>query len=1423
MKHTVAALFPCALLWAWPAGALEVENRSLKVTVERDTARMSVLHKATGLVWEQEDAAARAKLEEKVRVRRVRAVPTIDGDDGDWSREDIIWLPWVGEDGERNLSGGARLMWDETHLYLYVRVRDNVVAFGDKSTKQWWEADSIEFWVDSVQVGLHLHPEARVAANPQGTPFDGVRIRLKDIPGGRLPGYAVELAMPIRHFPMLADPEEGVRFFFAIGLNDADPEPGEPVGRTAQGYYPRTWVHSQPETFAVAVLTDGRGQAPRLTKENDRTSVLIGTGVVNMRAEGQLNVITYSLTVKRGQTEPLPLNVRIALRGNDPAVDITLACRGGPSTKMNRLGYPAPLFPPQPGKYFMAMAEYCDGRYVPVTDRHYRAKWFSVGGNLDMPWIAVTDGTGGMMVVSMTPPDTVIKMQPRSSDRSGPGFPGFIWEPSKGTWRADRKMRLVFFDKGGHVKACKIYRRIARETGYFRTLEDKARENPDVRKLLGAVNWWGADGLHFVRQAVAEGMNHGLVNGRWPPEDMREIVKLGWLVGEYDNYVDIDDSPVIARAKAPVTEHAVMLPNGELMTAWVSRDKDMKPTHTYMKHCTAKQLECARAIVPELLKTYPYNTRFLDVTPAESLRECYSPEHPTDRQTDMVNRQMLCKYFSEELKLVTGGEHGRFWSVPYLHYHEGMMGGGHYGWPAGYLRDVEGRDKLGERYLNYGINPAHRAPLFELVYHDCVVNYWYWGACSDYLHQVAPEITDRKTAMNVLYGTPPMMWVRSHGLHWQIPEERELMITIYRNVCRLHEIIGMQEMMSHTFLTGDRMVQRSVFADGTTCTVNFGVSPYRVTGGRTGERTFELGENDFYVLGPRIEQWRLPLGKDLATNAARETFIRTADYLFADSGGSRFRNETLRCSGKVTITRESAGRARIVLAPGTSMDLRVPVWQSAWRGEPRVLLQTDDVGTPVSRLEEGDAEVLKLEAPADGKALFLLLVGGEALVPDVTIESLSVTVAGRPVRSETPLGGGDTLNISVTVGNMGLAAAKRIAVSVHLDSPEGQALLRKSGVTLKPGQRRSFSCDLPAARADGPRKLVACIRSSQPVSLTGRVECKTGFTGPVEPGKFPFRRRYTLRVPEGESSGMDVEMPFDLRQQDGPAADPINLRVFFGNGSVMPAQFEPDRFGSRTGTLVFCLPTGLRAGKETAVEVLGVPAGDTGLAPHLSSFNVAEDGTSIRMGTYGARIAQGVLSSIAVLDRNGRDQPVVESIIVSSKETGWSSESGPVEEFTRVARGPVRCVFACKKTLSNTHKLTRRWYFYADRFEMHSTCNPKIHTLTRARYVSEGTATNDTGRSVRMDGQGEGEDFGWKGSPTWYAVFSDTYRSACIALTKPTGFTWWDSGVMGQVSLNHNEGMEKRVYIWGPGARDDGFARKAAEAYAQGVSVRPAE
>jgi hypothetical protein len=88
-----------------------------------------------------------------------------------------------------------------------------------------------------------------------------------------------------------------------------------------------------------------------------------------------------------------------------------------------------------------------------------------------------------------------------------------------------------------------------------------------------------------------------------------------------------------------------------------------------------------------------------------------------------------------------------------------------------------------------------------------------------------------------------------------------------------------------------------------------------------------------------------------------------------------------------------------------------------------------------------------------------------------------------------------------------------------------------------------------------------------------------------------------------------------------------------------------------------------------------------------------------------------------------------------------------------------------------------------------------------------------------MDGSGDYEDFGFSGDPSWYAVYSDQYRNGCIALSECSGFTYWDSGShLGQISLNHNgNGMEKRVYLWGPGATDDSFARAAAQAYQKGV------
>jgi len=57
-----------------------------------------------------------------------------------------------------------------------------------------------------------------------------------------------------------------------------------------------------------------------------------------------------------------------------------------------------------------------------------------------------------------------------------------------------------------------------------------------------------------------------------------------------------------------------------------------------------------------------------------------------------------------------------------------------------------------ERVAKFQTGHVYRLPLWELVYHDCVVAQWYWG---DYNNKL-PKLWDRRDLWNALYGTPPM-------------------------------------------------------------------------------------------------------------------------------------------------------------------------------------------------------------------------------------------------------------------------------------------------------------------------------------------------------------------------------------------------------------------------------------------------------------------------------------------------------------------------------------------------------------------------------------------------------------------------------------------------------------------------------------------
>jgi len=454
------------------------------------------------------------------------------------------------------------------------------------------------------------------------------------------------------------------------------------------------------------------------------------------------------------------------------------------------------------------------------------------------------------------------------------------WRGQKGAFGYTRSVLYHFAPSGGYVALCKRYRAYAKEHRLIVPLAEKLKKNPNLARLFGAPDVWGNATLEFAKEAKAAGVEKMLIHGKpKKPEEMRAINDLGYLTSEYDNYTDVlpTKDGTIDRQHAILPDHAVLKSDQQRMTAWLTWDKKTQ----YMKRCPTLWVDAAKVTVEKVLSEWPFIGRFVDVTTAEALYECYDPNHPMTRTQKRECGPALHRVFRDR-KLVVGGEHGIWWCAPWVDYIEGMQSGGYASWPAGHLIHPKSKDEefegawgklktKWEQYAKWGIGHEYRAPLWELVFHDCIVSTWYWGDASDWLLDAAREITPKKDAFNVLYGTIPLLWANKGG-SWI--KDRAVFLRTYRNTCKLHEAVATAELLSHEFVTPDHAVQRTRFSDGTECVVNFGEKPQRV---KVGRKEFLLPQNGWAVKGPKIEQ-SLTLDGD-----KQVTKIRAGKYQFTET------------------------------------------------------------------------------------------------------------------------------------------------------------------------------------------------------------------------------------------------------------------------------------------------------------------------------------------------------------------------------------------------------------------------------------------------------------------------------------------------------------------------------------------------------------
>ena len=571
--------------------------------------------------------------------------------------------------------------------------------------------------------------------------------------------------------------------------------------------------HSADATMSVQDRRTGQGWAQRaVDAEGVVTRVAAAGAAIDAECESLGRGVRWQLSVK--------------LDGERPEFTASIAGEGEVDGAVK---WPSP-FVTEAGTYLVVPMN--EGISYPVEDATIgEMRLVAYGGHgICMPFWGVTDGERGQMAILETPDDASIRIG-RSQGRL---LVAPEWDAQKGRLGYARRVRYVFLDRGGHVAMCKRYRAYAQAAGLLRTLEQKRKDNPNVDLLVGAANiWcWDRDAVGIVRALQAAGIRRILWSNAAKPETLQALNAIeGVLTSRYDIYQDLMD-PEVVRDKLGWThgdwtqagwpKDLMLDEKGKWRPGWVVTGKDGKPYPCGVL-CDRQAPAYARERVPADLATHPYRCRFIDTTTASAWRECYDPHHPLTRTESREWKMKLLEYMSKDAHLVTGSETGHDAAVPFVHYFEGMLSLGPYRVPDAGRKMREIVDPPPARGAKFQLGHRYRLPLWELVYHDCVVAQWYWG---DYNNKL-PALWDKRDLFNALYATPPMFMFDSAG--WAKSKDR--FAQSYRQTAPVARAAGYAEMTAHRFLTPDRDVQQTEFANGVRVTVNFGDRAFAPAGG----------------------------------------------------------------------------------------------------------------------------------------------------------------------------------------------------------------------------------------------------------------------------------------------------------------------------------------------------------------------------------------------------------------------------------------------------------------------------------------------------------------------------------------------------------------------------------------------------------------
>ncbi len=472
-----------------------------------------------------------------------------------------------------------------------------------------------------------------------------------------------------------------------------------------------------------------------------------------------------------------------------------------------------------------------------------------------MPWFGQIKEGEGCLALCMTPWNAGYQAE---HPAGGPYTHANVWfEPSLGRMDYRRIMRYTLMSHCDYNDMCKCYRSYVNEQGKLRTLKEKAAKVPTVDRLIGSgfvhtgIKTHVRENSDFFDKDQPDKNNH-LTTFAEREAQMRELYKAGarkvylhldgWAQPGYDNQHP-DYSPACEEAggwkgmkSLADTMHELGYLFGihdqyrDYYLSAPSFDEDYAcrlTDGTIPKHqrwaggpqsflCATQAPYYVKRNFARLRENHvELDCAYLDVFTCNEGDECNNPRHRMSRR-DCYEARNHCFDYLMAQGILPSSEEVNDWCVPSMVF-------SHYA-PYDFMLREPGSPK-------YGVP----VPLFNLVYHDCLIVPWMMDRVSDEEDYMLYALLNGGAPYLLRDGAYPNFDGSFETLSLSLRED----IRRSNVVSELHEKVARCEMVCHELVDGDYEIQRTVFADGTTVTVDFRRQTYDIVCGIDREREEE--------------------------------------------------------------------------------------------------------------------------------------------------------------------------------------------------------------------------------------------------------------------------------------------------------------------------------------------------------------------------------------------------------------------------------------------------------------------------------------------------------------------------------------------------------------------------------------------------------